>query len=249
VSRCRELAALTSQAIRYIVSAEMLSGPKRCVAIMFVGLLMLSTQWAEAEERVGSTYVSVGFIAPWQSGVTDETHQTYVAAPGGVSWGWTAVGGVFVTKTISIDVEFSSTGLMTVREPSRYDRTFTEERRDRFFGGGVGFHVQPTNHVHLEPVLGLVIADHQGWSQAEIHQTYPVSKVVIDPRQTLNLPRGFGMSAGVDVRVGGPRVALLPSFRILFTTGGDNDTSPIYYPGGAPSGWTISPGIGVRFDF
>jgi hypothetical protein len=51
------------------------------------------------------------------------------------------------------------------------------------------------------------------------------------------------------VRVGGPRVALLPSFRIHLTTGPDNDTFPIYYPGGAPSGWTISPGIGVRFDF
>ena len=228
----------------------MLSESKRCVAIVFVSLLMLlSTRWAEADEQIGSIYVSAAFIAPWQNGVTAETYQTYVAAPGGVSWGWAAGGGVFVTKTISIDAEFFSTGLMTAREPSRYDMTFTEERRDRFFGGGVRFHVQPTSHVHLEPVLGLVIADHQGWSQTEIRRTYPTTYVSVDPRQTYSLPGGFGVSAGIDVRVGGPRVALLPSFRIHLTTGGDNDTAPIYYPGGAPSRWTISPGIGVRFEF
>src|SRR3989442_551057 len=75
--------------IRYTFSVEMLSAPKRRVAIVFVGLLMLSTLWAEAEEQIGSMYVSAAFIAPWQNGVTGETYQTYVAAPGGVSWGWT----------------------------------------------------------------------------------------------------------------------------------------------------------------
>jgi hypothetical protein len=87
---------------------------------------------ASAQERPGSLYVMGGITLPSQSGPSGGSRVTYIAAPGGTTFGWAVGGGVRVTREISVDAEWSTTDWMTAREVSRHGLTANEERRDRF---------------------------------------------------------------------------------------------------------------------
>ena len=55
------------------------------------------------------------------------------------------------------------------------------------------------------------------------------------------------VSAGVDLRLGGRHVAVVPSFRLRGAVGQGEDVAS-RYPGGFPR-WTIAGGACARIDF
>ncbi len=120
-----------------------------------------------AQERPGSVYFLAGVVLTDQAGPTGEVHETYVTAPGGTTSGWLVGGGVALARRLSIEAEWSRTGIMTAREPSRYNTTFNEERRDRFATVALRFSFPLSAAVRLEPVAGLVLTSPQAWSQSE----------------------------------------------------------------------------------
>lgn len=221
-----------------------------------VFLLLFVPVRAGAQEA-GSTYVFGGAGLNHQEGPTGETPSTYVTAPGGTTIGWLAGGGVFLTPHLAIDAEVSSTGWMTATEPSRYGYTYHEERRDRFLTLGARF-AFPAGAVAIEPVAGVVFTKAEAWTQTELDrsQVSPVQGIEVGPRFEHLLDTGFGIMAGLDVRIGGRHFALQPSFRLMQTaidSGEYADGAPpreisAIYPGGYP-GWTFRGGVAVRVDF
>ena len=76
--------------------------------------------------------IAGGIVVPYQDGVTGEESQTYNSASGGWTIGWSAAAGIFVTSHLAIEGEWARSGEMTSTQPSRYDMTFHDRRRDRF---------------------------------------------------------------------------------------------------------------------
>ena len=214
---------------------------------------------ALAQQGPGSIYATGGIALLHQAGPSGgESPQTYVAAPGGSTRGWLLGGGVFIASAVSVEVEFSSTGVMAARQPSRYGMTFNEERRDRFVAVVARFYLPRVAAFRVEPVAGMVITKPEAWSQTERYMYWlmPQQYLVKEPRQRHRLDTSLGLTFGCDVRIGGRHVALLPSFR-LSDTGvshgfydGSSSRSEIaaIYPAGYPR-WTVRSGVAVRVDF
>jgi len=208
-------------------------------------------------QEAGSPYVFGGLAAVHQDGPSGESPQTYVTAPGGTTMGWLVGGGVFVTRHVAIDAEVSSTGWMTAREPSRYGYTYNEERRDRFVTVGARF-AWGGGAATVEPVAGVVFTKAEAYTQADrdLSLVSPQPGVEVGPRIRHDLDTGVGIMAGADVRIGGRRVAVLPTFRIMQTGIGEGrfgEDAPsreigAIYPGGYP-GWTLRAGVAIRVDF
>ena len=218
---------------------------------ILIALVLGSGQPAYAQKETGRFYAQVGLTLLNQDGVTGESPQTYVAAPGGTTIGWTVGAGAFTAGFLSIEGEISSTGMMTAREPSRYDMTFNEERRDRIIGANARFHMPSASRVHVEPLVGLALIHHEGWSMTERVRFFPTEHVEIDPRVVHDLPQSVALIAGTDLVVGRRHFALIPSFRWIarLATGmeGDFDITSTY-PGGFPR-YTISGGVSARVGF
>ena len=213
---------------------------------------------ALAQERPGSVLFLAGVVLTDQAGPTGEVHETYVTAPGGTTSGWLLGGGVALARRVSIEAEWSRTGIMTAREPSRYNTTFNEARRDRFATVALRFSFPLTAAVRLEPVAGLVLTSPQAWSQSEQY-TYaptPQQTLVVEPRLEHRLDSRVGPALGCDVRLGGRHLALVPSFRAANTGvshgsyGGSAYRSDIgsIYPGGYPK-WTLRGSLALRVGF
>ena len=222
------------------------------VRLVLTGLVVAgSWQPAFAQEASGTFYLFGGAGLVHQDGVTGETYVTYVTAPGDNTLGWTVGAGVFAAPAISIEGEFSSTGMMTAREPLRNDFTYTVERRDRFIGGNARFHLGSASPIHLEPLVGLALIRHEGWIQSERHVFVPQERVDIDQRREQELPESLGLTGGVDLHLGGEHFAVLPSFRLITrlksSTEGDFELTS-HYPGGFPR-YTISGGVLARVSF
>ena len=216
----------------------------RLAAFTMVALSPLRS--ATAQEQAGSWYVMGGAAAVHQDGLSGESSQTYVGAPGGTSWGWWVAGGTFRSSRVSIEGEFAATGTMRATERSRYGYTYHEERRDFFLGANVRFHVGSLPSVHIEPVGGIGLVFHQSWGQDDQYRDWLSPPVVVrSPRQKHATRIDVGFSGGVDVRIGGRRVAVVPSFRVRWHGWGEG--LRWLYPGGYPT-WTITGRVGVRID-
>ena len=115
-------------------------------------------------------------------------------------------------QSISVEGEWSSTGMMSAREPSRYGMTFNEERREWCFGANVRFHSRPGRSVDVEPVVGLAILRNRGWSQVEYYRYWlmPQQVLEIGTREPYARRTSFGITGGVDLRLGGRHVAPCP---------------------------------------
>lgn len=212
-------------------------------------LVVPVTSPAVAQEDPGGAYLLGGLILSYQEGLSgDAPHQTYVSAPAGTTIGWLLGGGVFVSRWVSIEGEAASTGVMQARQPSRHGMTFNEERRERFFSVNLRGHVGGSRRIHLEPVIGLTLVRGTAWSQTEYERLEPSgsTRIEVGPRIETMLPRGAAVSFGLDARLGGRHVAMVPSFRVRLARRPDEFTRA--YPGGFPR-WTISPGVMVRVDF
>jgi hypothetical protein len=229
-------------------------------SVMIAALILGIAVRCTAQDRTGDVYMIAGLVLPYQAGPTGESYQTYRAAPGGWTFRWSIAGGVFLGTKVSGEVEYSTTGLMLAREPSRYRMTFNEERRDRFLWLGTRLHLTLSDMLRLEPVAGIVITFPVARSQTEYGDVYhPDSdEVVIGPWEDVGLRKHFGPGVGCDLRFGGRHLAVLPTFRLMHTRAGPPAPFPPpyggerplsgHYPGGYPS-WTFRTGVAVRFDF
>ena len=226
--------------------------------IVFGAVVLCLGATAFAQDHPGSIYAIGGIGLSRQAGPSGTSPQTYVAAPGGRTRGWLIGGGIFVASAMSVEGEFSSTGLMAAREPSRYGMTYNEERRDRFVSLAARFYLPRGARVRVEPVVGMVVTHPEAWSQTEYYMYWltPQQFVVKAPRQQHRLDTNVGMTFGCDVRIGGRRAALLPYFRMSDTGvshGSYDGSSPhreigALYPAGYPK-WTLRSGVALRVDF
>lgn len=209
---------------------------------------ILLTASASAQDRTGSVYLHGGLTLPQQEGVSGQAdHQTYVAAPGGRTAGWLFGAGAFLVRHLSVEGEVASTGVMEARQPSRYGMTFNEERRERFFSGNLRAHLGGGG-VQLEPVVGFTVVQGTQWSRTEYERLTPAggTRTEVSDRFRNDLPRRYALSFGLDARIGGPRLAVVPSFRVHVASVPD-EMVPIY-PGGV-NRWTFSPGVLARVEF
>jgi hypothetical protein len=216
--------------------------------LVVAALVAAAAAWPcdlRAADQAGAAHVSAGIALPQQKGPTGTSGEVYATAPGGVSAGWTAGAGAFVTGALSIDVEMAVTGSMAAREPSRHNMTFNLERRVWSVGIGARFRKHIGNAASIEPIVGAVLAWDRGWSQTEYTRlTSTGERIEVGPREPQNLPVRPGLLAGADLRLGGRHLAIVPSFRLHWT--GERELSE--YPGGYPA-WTITPGVLLRYDF
>ena len=209
-----------------------------------------------AQRAPGPLYVEAGGALTGQAGPSGTESETYVAAPGGTTAGWLLAAGFQVWSHASIFGEWSTTGRMTASEPSRYFMTYEEERRDRFLTLGLRLVLPAGRTVALEPMAGLVVTFPQAWSQAVY--TDPTAPRPPQPRIEHRLDAGVGPAVGCDVRIGGHRVSLVPSFHLLRSriSNGRYDDTPSapevdiesIYPGGYP-GWTFRTSVALRLRF
>jgi hypothetical protein len=201
-----------------------------------------------AQERPGAVYVSGGVTAAHQDGAEDGDGQIYITAPGGTAPGWTLGGGVFVARHLSIEGEWSWSGMLTAREPSRYFVSYIEERRDRSLGVLVRLHITPGSRVDIEPVAGIAAVAHDRWSTTETSRPWlpPGQDVEVGPRVQYDTVTGAAFVGGADVRIGSGRFAIVPGFRVRAVTRGEDLVA--YYPGGFPR-WTIGGGVSARVVF
>jgi len=213
-------------------------------SVMAGVLILVCVTEVVADERKGGIYVTGGITAPYQPGVSGEVARLYIEAPGGVTLGWSFGGGVRVGELLSLEGEWSNTGWMRARERSRsgllQTATYIEERRDRFAVFAARLHFRRTHTVGFEPLIGLAWTKPEGWSEPE---------GVPAQRQRVPLDDGIAPVFGCDLRVGGGRFAVMPSFRV-FVSDVSTDSGPgisSYYPGGFPS-VTLRAGAGVRID-
>jgi hypothetical protein len=203
---------------------------------------------ASAEERTGQLFVMAGLTMPQQGGLSGESYQTYLRAPGGRTLGWLLGGGIFVAPTASLELELSSTGVMRAREPTRYDTTVNEERRDRCAALAVRFHLRPNRVVDFAPVVGIALVATRAWSQAESYShSNPQQLLAVYPKQRSDLPIRAGLIAGLDLRLGRGRLTFAPSFRVQAARTGAATESE--YPDGGFPVWTFRPGVTIGFAF
>jgi hypothetical protein len=216
--------------------------------IAAAALVLAAASGAAAQERRGAVYVLGGVTIAHQEGAADGESQIYITAPGGTTAGWTVGGGVFVARHVSVEGEWTWSGMMTAREPARYGLTYIEERRDRLLGLVVRIHARPGSSIDLEPVVGMAAVAHDRWSTTESSRPWlpPDQAIEIGPRIRYDTVTGAAFVGGADVRVGGRRVALVPGFRVRLATRGEDLMA--YYPGGFPR-WTVGGGVTVRIGF
>lgn len=215
-------------------------------------VLLPMDAWAQ---HAGSVYVAGGVTVPYQSGATGESPQTYSAASGGFTLGFLAGGGVFVSPRVAIEGEWSQTGVMTSTQPSRYNETFNDRRRDRFLSVVARFPIGG-DRIRIEPVGGVAWTFPEASTQRDRVPFVGAPIVEHEPPVEHHLNSHLGFTAGCDARIGGDRVAIVPSFRFSdtgVTSGRYSDDSPereieSIYPGGYPR-WTYRGAVAVRVGF
>jgi hypothetical protein len=211
-------------------------------------LIVGAATGAAAQERPGAAYVLGGVTIGYQDGAADGESQIYITAPGGTAVGWTVGGGVFVARHLSVEGEWSWSGMLTAREPARYGMTYNEERRNRSLGALVRFHVAPGRRIEVEPVVGVAAVAHDRWSTTETSRPWlPAGQQVeVGPRIQYDTVTGPALVGGVDVRIGSGRFAIVPAFRVRAVSRGEDLAA--YYPGGFPR-WTVGGGVSARVVF
>lgn len=226
----------------------------RSVAVLAV---LVGTSASAAAQDAGAFYLFAGAGAAHQDGPSSEMSVTYVTAPGGTTASWLLGGGVFLTRVISVEGEWSTTGWMKSSQPSRYGQTFNEERRDRFLSVLARFGVPLGARIRLEPVAGLIVTRPEAWSQTDYaYLAVPAQPPEHGPRVEHRLDTTLGLTLGCDARIGGRRFALMPYFRFSDTgvsrgrydASSDSREIGAIYPGGYPA-WTIRAGAALRVDF
>jgi hypothetical protein len=164
---------------------------------------------AYAQQSAGDIYATVGVSLPYQAELDSPSAPPF-PAPGGMTVGWLAGGGVFLPSAFSLEVELSRTGTMTSSHTGRHDTGESATRRDWFLSIGLKKHVDLSPTFGVEPIAGLALAGDEGTYEATFRSTfshrgyYPIDWVT-------------GVMFGADFRIGSGRVAFTPGFRVAFT--------------------------------
>ena len=195
--------------------------------------LVVIAAWTWSESARAQGYLTGGIHFPKQDAAPPPT-SPYAVAPSGRTTGWFAGGGVYLVPAIAVDVAWARTGVMSSVQTPRFNQTLALDLRDNFISLGARVRVPAAPHFTVEPVAGFVILVRENWSQQQ--GGYPRLK---------NVAQGYGLSFGVDARIGSPQVGIVPTLRIYVTN--RNVTSSVY-PGGAER-LTIAPGVGMQVNF
>ena len=170
-----------------------------CVFLAGVGV-------SEAQEQPGTVYVTGGVSFSRQAVLPTSSPPPF-AAPGGRTSGALVGGGVFVSPRLSLETEVWRTGVMRSRQSGRHNTSEVGTRQDWFVAAGVKVHVQRFSIFRVEPVAGIVFVGNEG--------TY--SSFSGESRGYYPLAWNPGLMFGVDLRIGGGRIAFVPGVRFAFT--------------------------------
>jgi hypothetical protein len=165
--------------------------------------------------------------------------------------GWLVGGGVFLTPQLSVEVEASRTGVMRARQQGRHDTSEVSSRQDWFVSLGLKAHPWRSSSVRVEPIAGFALVGDEG----------TFSSFRGDRRGYF--PRAWvpGVMFGLDVRIGGRRVAITPGLRFAFTGVPTGTECGIGVSGTAVCRdeaerwkyhhprWTQRPAVALRVDF
>jgi hypothetical protein len=220
----------------------------------------------EALAQDDAVYINAGVSFPHQAEPDPGLTRPPFSAPGGSSVGWLVGAGVFVSPRLSIEGELSRTGAMTSEQEGR---GFVEkgERRDWFVSVGLKGHVPLGSALTVEPVGGIVFVrgdvTFEGFRfQTRFSGGQAVTEVVPTGNGYVELDWNPGLMFGVDVRIGGQRLAFVPGVRFAFTGVPDGSTCVIgfagdpicsesgepYLPGFYPR-WTQRPSVALAVNF
>ena len=191
-------------------------------------------------------YVFGGLLLPWQEGVTTDDDRTYLAAPGGWSTGVLFGGGARINRRLSIEGEFQRTGIMETLEPSRYFITYSARRRDTRLAVGARIHLNAGPNITLEPMGMFEFVREESWlAQRTESPGLPPFGDLAQHSPFVN-SWGSGLAGGMDVRLGGRTMAVLPGVRIHRIWRGEEAIST--WPGGRSS-WGLEILAAGRLDF
>jgi hypothetical protein len=224
--------------------------------ILLIVTTLFAAEAAGQETPHGSLYVTGGITAPFVSDDGDP--------PGGWSRGWTVGLGKFLKKdVVSVEVELSQTGVLThigviAQETGGIaeERLVYDSRRDRLIGANFRFHLDNRDNRpgHFEPLIGVGLFQYQCWTQPSRYISAPgVFPWEVEPTGTRSACKGFGLyiGGGLEVRLGGPRFAVLPSARAYLLTKPTHAEDRYRLKGGWLyfSPWTFTPGVKAIVSF
>ena len=182
--------------------------------------LCMSHGMAAAQDPPGRVYVSGGVSSTYQEPLVASSAPPF-AAPGGRTSSLLVGGGVFVSPRLSIDAELWRTGVMRSRQAGRHNTSEIATRQDWFVAVGLKAHVRRFSVFRVEPVAGIVFVGDKG----------TVSSFSGDARGYYPLAWNPGVMFGVDVRIGGRRVAIVPGIRFALTGVPHGDACTLGYSG------------------
>ena len=195
--------------------------------------LVVIAAWPWSESARAQGYLTGGIHFPKQDAAPPPV-SPYAVAPSGRTTGWFVGGGVYLIPALAIDVAWARTGVIRARFRRRgpvKSRSISETTSSPWVHAPA-LPIAP--HLTVEPVGGFVILlrEHSFQEQGG----YPRLK---------NVAEGYGLSFGVDARIGSPQVGVVPALRIYVT---NRNVSSSVYPGGAER-LTIAPGVGMQVNF
>jgi hypothetical protein len=229
-------------------------------------LFMCLATDGSAQDPVGSVYAIAGVSFPHQAAPDPGLTRPPFSAPGGSTIGWLVGGGVFVSPGLSLEGEFSTTGLMKSEQSGRGFRE-SSERRARFISVGLKAHLPLGSVIAVAPIGGLVLVHGDVPYEDFRVQTRPsgtgvITELVPSGRGHVDLDWNLGLMFGGDVRIGGQRFAVVAGLRFAFTDvpegsncviafAGDeicSERQEVYFPGYYPR-WTQRPSVSLAVNF
>ena len=195
--------------------------------------LLVVAVWTWTESARAQGYLTGGIHFPKQDAAPPPS-SPHAIAPSGRTTAWFAGGGVYLIPAMAVDVAWARTGVMSSVQTPRFNQTLALEVRDTFISLGARARVPAAPHFTVEPVAGFVILRRENWSQQQGGY-----------QRIKSAAQGYGLSFGVDARIGSPQVGLVPTLRIYVTNRSVNES---VYPGGAER-LTIAPGVGIQVNF
>jgi hypothetical protein len=216
-------------------------------------LVIAGVDATAAQQSAGDVYATTGVTFPHQAAL-DPASPPPFPAPGGWTTGWLVGGGVTLPSQWALEAEVSRTGTMHSNHQGRHDVGEMATRRDWFLSVGLKRSFGLSSRVRVEPIGAIVLVGDEGTYESTFRSAfshrgyYPVDWVP-------------GVMFGVDFRIGGRHVAVIPGIRFAFS-GVPTGTDCVITVSGEPycreeaqrwqylhPQWTQRPSLALRVDF